>query len=129
MNFGQLLPGIGDQPDMKQVEEAQFDALGRRIDKQTITYRRASEPAMRETVDAQIESIRQHAEDLVRIAKAELSGQIDLLRRDINDLRDQQRQREQQKWDLRKILLSGLALIAAAAVGALVMWALTRGGT
>ena len=128
VNFGQLTSGASEQPDVNEAEEAQFDALGRRINKQTVTYGRGPEPAMRETVEAQIDSIRQHVEDSFKLVKTEMSGQIDLLRRDINDLRDRQQQRETQRWDLRKILISGLFLTVAAMIGALITWLLTRGG-
>jgi len=129
MTLGQDIPSTGKQDSMRQTEEAQFGPYGHAIEKQSVTYQRGFEPAIRETVDAQIESIRQHVEDLVKLSSAELRGQIDLLRRDINDLRDREQQRRQQGWDLRKLMINGLILLAAAAGGALITWVLTHAGT
>ena len=112
---------------MGEEEDTEFGPLGHRINQQTGTYRRGTEPAIRETVDAQIESVRQRAQDLVNLLKAELSGQIEVLRKEVGDLRDTRRKAQERRWDLQKLAVQGLFYLLAAGVGALIMSLVTSG--
>ncbi len=126
MNVGQT----SELEDSKVREEAEYAPLGQRIGSRTGWYRRPQpEPAIRETVDAQLDGLRQHVDDASKLITAEVGGQIELLRREIGDLRGTRQRGDQRKWDLWKIALNGLILIVAAAVGALAMWLLTRNGS
>jgi hypothetical protein len=77
---------------------------------------------MRETVNAQIESLKQHIDDSIKLLKAELGGQIDILRRDINDLQSEKQQKQHKRWDIKLMLLSGLILLLTAGIGAVIGW-------
>jgi hypothetical protein len=117
--WGQTAPGPSSD------REVQYSPDGYPIGRETMTYPRRVEPATREAVDA----VREHLDDSIKLLKAELGGQIDILRRDITELQGKREQHQQRGWDVRKIVLEALGYIAASGIGALIMWLLTHRGT
>jgi hypothetical protein len=93
-----------------------------------LSYDRQFEAASRETVQAELTSIRQHLEDSVKVLKAELGGQIELMRKDINDLQADRQQQKENRRDTRRIVTTVLSYIGASAAGALIAWWLTSKG-
>ena len=114
------------EPDSDREEYAPG---GYPIGKETGTYVRPIEPAMRETVEAQLASARQHLDDSIKLVRAEFSGQIDLIRRDITELQSDRQKRHQRGWDINKIIFNVTGYIVASGIGALIMWLLTGRGS
>jgi len=117
MNFAQTDPDSG---------ERYYDQRGYPLSQPTTGFLARPEPAMQQTVDAKIDATRLHFDDQVKLLKAELSGEIELLRRDVNDLRTTQQQKQQHSWDLKIVLVGAIFLIISVGVGSAITWLLTK---
>jgi hypothetical protein len=117
--------GTSENQERKEPVESQYLPAGYPVGRKTLSEATPPfqpEPAMRETVNAQIESLKQHIDDSIKLLKAELGGQIDILRRDINDLQSEKQQKQHKRWDIKLMLLSGLIVLLITGVGAVIGW-------
>jgi hypothetical protein len=82
------------------------------------------EPANRELVEAQLAHIQQHLDDSIRLVKTELGSQIDLLRRELNEMQSERQQRQQRGRDTKTAVLNIVGYAIASGIGALITWLL-----
>ena len=69
--------------------------------------------ASQATMDAHVQRLQQHIDDSYKLAmseigrlEAKLGGQIELIRRDVNDLQAESKDKKQKRWDSRIALFS-----------------------
>ena len=72
----------------------------------------------------QLAHIQQHLDDSIKLVKAELGSQIDLLRRDLNELQSERQQRQQRGRDTKTTFLNIVGYVIASGIGALITWLL-----
>lgn len=115
----------GENPERKESTESQFLPSGYPVGHRTYSARQPfsqPEPAIRETVNAQIEKLNQHIDDSVKLLKAELGGQIDILRKDINDLQAEKQHKQHKRWDIKVMLLSAFIVLLITGIGVVIGW-------
>ncbi len=115
---------MGGVADKKEPTEGEYSpTTGDRWGLETRPYRqplRWGEPAIHETVDAQIASLKDHVEGSMKLVKAELDGQVELLRRDIKDLQGKKKQKEEKGWNHKMMLLQELIALVTTGIGILI---------
>jgi len=87
----------------------------------TPSYSPINQMASQATMDAHMQRLQQHIDDSYKLAMSEigrledkLGGQIELIRRDINDLQAESKEKKQKRWDSRIVWFSiiGAAILA-----------------
>ncbi len=79
----------------------------------SVTASYQPELASQATMDAHVQRLQQHIDDSYKLAiselsrfEATLSGQIELIRRDVSDLQAESKGKKQKRWDYRIALFS-----------------------
>ena len=74
----------------------------------TASYPPMNQMAFQAATDAHVQRLQQHIDDSYRLAmseigrlEAKLGGQIELIRRDVNDLQAESKDKKQKRWDSR----------------------------
>jgi hypothetical protein len=119
----------GKNPTQNEPTDKQYLPSGYLVGQGTLSQKPISyqpELASRDAVNAQMDGLKQHLDDSIKILKAELAGQIEMLRKDVNDLQTKKREEKSKNWDIKLLIIGSILTLVITGVGAVIGWLLSK---